>query len=125
MVRRGYMLFPAARPVMARSRPSYQAQIDENGDDHNGQVKAHHGSAAVDRPRIRQSRQWHEEEAEERPERRLVGSANVVAEEDDEADGKPRRRKRQASDQERHDAKCIRKAKVEAGWRPASTFELR
>ena len=94
-----------ASSFAARRRTTYQPEIDQNGNDDNDQLKTLDRAATVDRPRVRQRRQRHEQEPEKWPDHGLIRRADVVAEDNDEHDGEPGRHQRQTTDHEWHEAR--------------------
>src|SRR6185436_2196551 len=94
-------------PATTRGGAADQAEIKQDCKNDHDHMKARHRTATVDRPRVGERRHWHDEKSNQRPQGRLVCTADVVAEDDDQDDRESRRRQRKAPDDKGHGASLL------------------
>src|SRR5690606_20547225 len=85
-----------------RAPAADDAQIDQDGDDDDDQVDAFDRAIRVDREGIGEGGQRQEQESEQRPEHRLVRTAEIAAEEPDQCEYQARKDEGDDADQAGH-----------------------
>ncbi len=87
--------------------PTVRAEVDKRRDDDEEQVHPRDRAVGIDRPRVRERRERHEEEAQQRPDQVLVGVAEIVAEDHHQDDRQARHRQGQTTDETRHSSHSV------------------